>query len=452
LISCATEEYVTIDTSPRGVQVLKRDNGDLITMGNTPIFVKEKEEKKDKYQFSYENMKGDYIVTEKTFEKSRRCLKKWKDPLFHSITKKEEREHDYPFEVVINKFQEECVPYIRAHLKKIKKRKTIKQCRKMLIVLPRSWYRLVSHTLVQHWKKELFPKEMKFCDSLVDLRKSNIELMFNRKDNFNSPEKLEDMSFQSWARLGHKFKASHIIFFPYVEEKNIYNVTPTIFDLHSWEKEKKASFTSYKKEIVISSGFKVGNFLTTAFRLIPNVFSVKLKMDSAFHLKNTNVIGGDTERYNYKDLRVGFSAGSFRFPKKRWFGEFELGPRASFTTWGNYNRFYVTEVSMALRFFLHLPIGASINVKAYGGGANIHANNRTYGKKKVIWTADGGLTVELYAFAGRRWMYSMGATRIWIPKNAISNDLFTLKGESHVFVRFGYFFPELRALAGEFFY
>jgi len=202
----------------------------------------------------------------------------------------------------------------------------------------------------------------------------------------------------------------------------------------------------------MSTGFKLGNFLTTAFRLIPNVLSVKLKMDSAFHLEDNNVLGGDTERYSYRDLRVGISAGSFRYPKNRWFGEFEIGPRASFTTWGKFNRFYVTEISMALRFFLHLPVGAALNVKLYGGAANIHAKNKTYGKKKVIWTGDGGLTFELYSIAWRRWMISVGATRVWIPRDAISNDKFSLKGESHIFVRFGYFFPELRALAGKFFY
>lgn len=445
LISCATE-YVTIDTRPRGAQVLKKENGDLITMGNTPVFVKEEENQLEKYRFSYEDTKGDYIVTGKTFEKSKKCLNKWKDPFYHPDIKKEES--DNPFEEAIDTFQEECVPFIRAHLKKMKKRKEIKQCRKLLIVLPRSWYRLVSHTLVDHWKKKLFPKEMNFCDSLVDTRKSNVELMFDRKDNINSPEKLEDMSFKNWARLGQKFKASHIVFFPYKEKEDLYTVTPTVFDLHSWEKEKKPSFSPYKKEIKMSAGFKVGNFITTAFRLIPNVFSLKLKMDSAFHLED----GGDTERYSYRDLRVGISFSSFRYPKKRWFGEFELGPRASFTTWGNYNRFYVTEVSLALRFFLHLPVGGVLNLKAYGGGANIQAKNKTYGVKKSIWTGDGGLTLELYGIAARRWVYSVGATRVWIPKNVISTDKYSLKGESHIFLRFGYFFPELRALAGEFFY
>jgi len=448
-ISCATE-YVSIDTQPRGVQVLKKDNGNLITIGNTPVFVKENESEKERYRFSYEDNKGDYIVTDKTFEKSRRCLKKWKDPFYHPMGQKEAKE--YPFEMMVDAFREECVPYIRAHLKKMRKSSAIKQCRKLLLVLPRSWYRKVSHQLVEHWTKKLFPTEKKFCDSLVDIRKSNVELMFNRKDNFNSPEKLEDMSFKHWARLGHKFKASHVIFFPYHEEEGVYSVTPTVLDLHSWEKEKKPSFSPFKKEIKMSTGFKIGNFFATAFRLIPNVFSVKLKMDSAFHLEDNNVLGGDTERYSYRDLRVGISAGSFRFPKKRWYGEFEIGPRASFTTWGKQNRFYVTELSLALRFFLHLPFNGVLNVKAHGGGANIHANNKTYGKSKNIWTWDGGITLELYSIIFRRWMYSVGATRVWIPRNTISNDKFSLKGESHIFIRFGYFFPELRALAGEYFY
>jgi len=452
LISCATEEYITIDTRPRGAQVLKKDNGDLITMGNTPVFVKEKRDEKEKYRFSFEDVGSDYIVTEKTFEKSERCQETWKDPILHPITKKEKEEAGYPFDVVIDSFQKECVPYIRAHLKKMKKQKTIRQCRKILVVFPKSFYRLVSHELVNHWKKNKFPAEMKFCDSLVDTRKSNVELMFDRKDNYNSPEKLEEMSFQNWARLGHKFKASHVVFFPYTEKDDEYSVTPTIVDLHTWEKEKKPSFTPFKKKIKISTGFKIGNFLTTGFRLIPNVFSLKLKMDSAFHLEDTSILGGDVERYSYTDLRWGFSVGSFRFPKKRWFGEFELGPRVSFTTWGKENRFYVTEASIALRFFLHSPIGAVLNVKAYAGGAYILAKNKTYERKKDIWTADTGVSAEIYSFLGRRWIYSVGANRIWLPSGAISNEKFSVRGESHVFVRFGYFFPELRALAGEFFY
>ena len=451
LLSCATE-YVSIDTRPRGAQVLKKDNGDFVTLGNTPVFVEEDEREKKQYHFSYEDKKGNYIITKKAFEKSQSCLKKWKDPFYHSVTKKKKTGKYDPLEEVLDAFQEECVPYIRQYLKNMKSSAATKQCRKFLLVLPRSWYRKVSHHIVDHWRENIFPKESKFCDSLVDIRKSNVELMFDRKDNFNSPEKPEDMSFKNWARLGYKFKATHIIFFPYQKEKGIYTVTPTVVDLHSWEKDKKPSFSPFKKEIKMSTGFKIGNFFATAFRLIPNVFSVKLKMDSAFHLESNIDEEAETERYSYRDLRVGFSAGSFRFPKKRWFGEFELGPRASFTTWGKENRFYVTELSLALRFFLHFPFGAALNVKAYGGGAHIRASNKNYGKSEKIWTWDGGLTLELYSIFARRWMYSVGATRVWIPENTISNGDLSLKGESHIFLRFGYFFPELRALAGEYFY
>ena len=118
LISCATSEYLSIDTRPRGANVLKWEENTYKTKGSTPIFVKVQRAEKPKFRFSYEDRKSNMVFPEKTYEKNYLCQKRWKDPFY--FPKNIEKKDSSVFSI-LDTFSNECIPYIRAQLPKMKK-------------------------------------------------------------------------------------------------------------------------------------------------------------------------------------------------------------------------------------------------------------------------------------------------------------------------------------------
>jgi len=451
LISCGIikthKEYITIDSSPRGLEVLRQVEGkkEVKKIGMTPMYLEVPKGAEDRYTFKDPNNKK-YSVKSTPKNTCRLFLEG------EGFATKDEAEKKG---VSLSQFAEswapqnllkgsnfECIRMVRAELKKSTILKNKKICRTYLIMPPRSSYQKVSVDLANAWIDQVFKKKKKKCDKVITPLVAEEHLLFLGISELKGPQDITELDYQKFIDLGAKFKATDVVFLPYTQKDKTFTVTPKIYDIHKGVKGPGTLAQKYTKNLDVSGGYKFSNTLFSLFRFIPNGIAAQGKFQNKLH----GYGDAGSFKHVYDDFSFSVAFNNLQYPQYKWKSQTRIVPQLVWQDWGEDLSMDLYGLIFDYKWFFHLPPGGVAVLRGGLGGTYIYAKWDEKNYRRSVGTLIADLGAEFYFFPWERIYLLFGYRRYFIPK-VIKGPEYAVTGESRFFLNIGYFWPEMRTAA-----
>jgi hypothetical protein len=433
---------ISIDSYPRGLEV--RKNNKLI--GVTPLFDKDRVSNKLAYKIGDDEL--NYPIE--------RCGMRWNDPLIDKIPffkgllpeGLSNIVSDYTPLSIVKGGKYECAALVRKVVdKSLIDEDSKKSCRQFLIISPPASSQIESEKISQRWISQNFKENKRNCDKVISPKAASSFLEFHGLHYLNKSYGIKYIMYGLMARMGHKLKATHLVFLQGTDN----SLVPEVFDIHT----RLKNAPELEKPIEVAQGvLQKESFLeklSEAFKLIPNTVSLRYKFKRYLHLEPKESEALYSTRVSKLKLPPSLILSNMDYPLKTWGTNFRFSPSVTYKHWDQQYDIKYTHLIMALKLFGHTPIGTFIG--RLGGGYGYIDALRIGGgwqQKEGVWVAQWG--GSYYKFLGERYFLELGFRRNQIRTKKIVDGNFHLKGISELYFSFGLYLPELNTKAKSFFY
>lgn len=463
LSSCGSlfkkKEILSIDSFPRGAEVLRLKKGKTKLIGKTPLFFKTYEEAKENFILSWRDSSGEVEKT-RPHEKKSSCGMEWTDPLVDKIPLLKNFIPNFVREIlpeynplnIIKGGRFECISYVRVEAQKKSLKEAFKEnCNTYLVLPPPHKFGKVSKSLIDGWEKKVFLKGKKQCDKIISRKISQTYFNFLGIDHLNRKYGKKYLGYSRISKLGARFKATHLVFLPYEDTGETFAVYPEIYDAHLRLRNEKKLETVFEIKKSFKNQILIFDKLAEAFQLIPNSFSIKFKMKRNLHLDpESEELNHSTYNSTIK-LPPSLRLGNISYPHHYWGVDFRFSPSLSYNRWDREYNLKVFSAVMALKLSGHTPLGAIQGRLGIGPGRIWAKNNFTpYQEKAFTTILQWGL--EYYAFVSERYFLTLGYRRNNFLTHEITDGDFKLKGYSSLFFNIGFYSPEMKMKIQSFFF
>jgi len=461
LISCShitnNKELVSVDSYPRGAKVykLKNEDGESNLLGYTPFFLKEK--KDDTKPFVFEFYEGQSLIKTQEVKKQNKCSMVWTDSLLDRIPVIKSLIPDFikDFGESLNPIGSirggylECFSFARSVAVNLDIKSL--DCKKIVAIPPAHNSNYVSKKIIDHWEKDVFNKRKNKCDEFISPEITDVYMDFLGMDHLNRRYGKKYFQKGIGAKIGKRFKATHIVFLPFKQFGDTYDIAPEVYDLHLdlrnadyLEEQYTSEIKSKKRNVILE---KIGQ----AFQLIPNTISLKTKIRQEIGLKDK----AQEEDYNTRITTASFPP-SIRlsyveYPHQDWTLNFRFGPSFGYRRFKTDFNLKFLDTVMAMKLFFNTPLGTLLGRVGYGGSF-INANNinMVHSEEKYVSLFQYGF--EFYRFVTERIFINLGFRKNIFNEDKVVNGNFNLRSYSQLFINVGYYTPEFKIKFRQLFY
>lgn len=461
LSSCGTmrskKNILFADSSPRGLEVRNEENHSL---GHTPMFFKIKPKNKRKFSFFNNGVK--------VGEQDYKCSFDWGGSLIPNSVLMPV----FPVGTIISsaflftdgasKAVYVCKNSLFHSEKKVDKKTTLK---KRILALPIAvGRRSLADSIREKWRTNQFEKTKKEEVFLWDEEVEN-EFIYRGVDHYANTEPLK-IKRRFINEIGHKFKATHLLHFSIVENKNEFIITPKLFDIFNFKEEETKYLKKFKVEKERSTP---SNYWKRALRhidLFPNAITLSYQGKPT----ETRVVAADptqsgefktsTHPEAFPKFLTLFSVESVHHPQffSTWdWGGF-LSPNFGASSWRTSYQLNGADYNYDFESY-HFGYTASLTgfspIGQFNIGAGILGSYFSMSDNKGYESTKLGLifkiNISYHKFFNERFYFTAG-NRFYSPsKETTAKNEYLLEGWNEYYVGLGYYFPEVKTFARKFF-
>lgn len=425
---------ISIDTTPRGIKAYSGKK----YLGKTPLFNRTESDEKSEYNFVYNSNKKRQKLT----KKSKTYCSYYGNGKTFQFDKKETHIIDDvvtnidPTKILLKSKRYECIEAVKLIIPA--KTNTKNACKTYVVVPPENSNGKLSYSLATEWKKRNFSKGK--CNKTVLPGVTESFFAFLGIDHLKSPNDISEIKYSNLMRIGEKFSATHIVFLPYTTNGDDHLVKPKVYDLHSAKLIKGSADKKYNLTFE-QNAFK--DFIFSNFRFIPNMLALSIKSINRLWLESDRI--NDYGKV-YEAIQYGVSADTVQPPQYKWVFSSLIAPKAVWNNWGKDLNVETLGATMDYSVLLHNPLGGVLMARVGAGGGRLKADFKDIGYKSTNWSYLLSYGLEYYFFPADRFVIKTGYRHYFIDGSKVQNRGVKLTGESHIFMEFGFFYPELRLL------
>ncbi len=461
LFSCShftsNRELVSLDSHPRGAKVYKEQGNQNRPklLGLTPLFYKEN--KDDVRPFLFEFYENNSLIRSLQAKKQNKCKMVWTDSLIDRIPiiKSLIPEFIKNFGDTLNPIGKirggslECYSFARSMAVNLDVKPL--DCKKIVAISPYHSSSFVSKRIIADWVKNTFEKRKNKCDQFISPKVTEVFMDFLGMDHLNRRYGKKYFPQAIGAKIGKRFNATHVVFLPYTQVADTFEISPEVYDLHLNFRNAEYLEGKFSSKIKVKKRNAILEKIGEAFQLIPNTISLKTKLRQEVGLKDK------AQEENYKtnittatfppSIRLSF----IEYPHQDWTLNFRFGPSFGYRRFKTDYSLKFLDTVMAMKLFFNTPVGTLLGRVGYGGSF-INANNinMTYSNDKYVSLFQYG--AEFYRFVTERIFINVGFRKNVFNEDKITNGSFNLKSYSQLFFNIGYYTPEFKLKFRQLFY
>ena len=461
LCSCsqlARDEYISIDSYPRGVKVTKHRKDKEVPLGETPVFDQEKKSADTYYSFEYQNEAGK-TKTISDLRGKQVCGLEWTDPLVKKIPILGKLLPDFVTELapkynplnLIKGAHLECASLIRKELKDLELPPANNSCRRLIVIPPPHQHQKVSSEITAVWKEQVFKKNKDDCDKVISEEVSGDLLTFMGFHHLSRYYGMKYMLFDSLAKMSMRLKGTEVVFLNVREKNGKYEISPEVYDVHS----KLRTVKKLEAKVFMAVEEKKNSYLFNrfgrVFQFIPNSFSLKFRMKQNVHLESSAAEERHSTKMTHLSLPPSFRMSTIQQPIGSWGTNFRFSPSLSYRHWEREYDIRFLSAVMAIKLFAHAPFGSFIG-RIGLGGAQVHVrnNDRGFNKNKFVNVTQWG--AEYYRFITDRFFFTFGYRKNKFKKDVFVDGDYHFRSYSSLFINLGWYTPELNLKVKEMLY
>jgi hypothetical protein len=457
LSSCGTmrskKNILFADSSPRGLEVRNEKNESL---GLTPMFFKIKPKGRRHFTF--------FDKGKKIGEQSYKCSWDWGGSIVPNIV----LSPIFPVGTILSsaflftdatsKAAYVCKNSLFVSVKNLQQKKMIK---KRLLALPIAvGRRSLADSIRNKWQADQFDK-LRVDEELLWNEEVENEFIYRGIDHYANTEPLK-IKRRFINEIGHKFKATHLVYFSVDETETSFNIQPKLFDIFNFEEVKPEYLKSYT---VAKEKRTPANYWKRALRnidLFPNAITLSYQGKAT----ETRTVAADpTQNGEFKTsthpeafpkLLTLISVESVHHPQffSSWdWGGF-LSPNFGASSW---RTSYLISGSPYNYDFESYHFGYTASLSAFtplgqlNVGAGLLASYFSISDNKGYESTKLGLIFKLnmsyHKFFNERFYFTLGQ-RFYSPSKETTNkNEYLLESWSEYYVGLGYYFPEVKTFA-----
>lgn len=342
----------------------------------------------------------------------------------------------------------------------IKRPYKLEENKRILIIPPYTKDQRFSNIIVKTWQEGMFNGNNPSKDVIVNFKKSSKDFNF-KGINYLNDYHPHDLSKNDIYEIGHKYNATHILYFKIEKAHKFIKAKPELFDIFNLDTIE----TAYLKKFRLDDPREEQNILKRTLLKVVNIFPNALTLSyterpdvkvnsTVFWAKN----GEHTADRHPDSLPVvltvfGLESVSHPMLFRSWDYDISFFPTLSISSWKSYlsdkyQEYFIELINSCLfynvGFTFHTPLGAP--GLELGVGVDYISGNDSKNNFYSEFTTIHRTNYNYMVFISKEAYLKVAYVSFYPKVGTISNQYYELKKWSEVSFSFGYYYPEMKTL------